>query len=90
VRLPVFYQGAGAAGIQVAPAHLCGQGAVAWCWGKMPTPTFLKEDDYQFLRGAGIKMAYGVGKIASSTPPATSRIGASIPASLPRSPTIKA
>jgi hypothetical protein len=30
----------------------------------MPTPTFLKEDDYQFLRGAGIKMAYGVGKIA--------------------------
>jgi len=64
LRLPVFYQTAGAAGIQVAPAHLCGQGAVAWCWGKMPTPTFLKEDDYQFLRGAGIKMAYGVGKIA--------------------------
>ena len=30
----------------------------------MPTPTFLKEDDYQFVRGAGIKMAYGVGKIA--------------------------
>jgi hypothetical protein len=64
LRLPVFYQNAGSAGIQVAPAHLCGQGAVAWCWGKMPTPTFLKEDDYQFLRGAGIKMAYGVGKIA--------------------------
>jgi hypothetical protein len=64
-RLPVFYQTAGAAGTtQVAPAHLCGQGAVAWCWGKMPTPTFLKEDDYQFNRGAGIKMAYGVGKIA--------------------------
>src|SRR5579872_454882 len=64
LRLPVFYQTAGSTGIQVAPAHLCGQGAVAWCWGKMPTPTFLKEDDYQFLRGAGIKMAYGVGKIA--------------------------
>jgi hypothetical protein len=64
LRLPVFYATAGAAGIQIAPAHLCGQGAVAWCWGKMPTPTFLKEDDYQFLRGAGIKMAYGVGKIA--------------------------
>ncbi|XUM21061.1 DUF4043 family protein [Bradyrhizobium oligotrophicum S58] len=64
IRLPVFYQTAGAAGIQVAPAFLCGQGAVAWCWGKMPTPTFLKEDDYQFFRGAGIKMAYGVGKIA--------------------------
>jgi hypothetical protein len=64
LRLPVFYQNAGSGAIQVAPAHLCGQGAVAWCWGKMPTPTFLKEDDYQFLRGAGIKMAYGVGKIA--------------------------
>lgn len=64
LRLPVFYQTAGAAGIQVAPAFMCGQGAQAWCWGKMPTPTFLKEDDYQFLRGAGTKMAYGVGKIA--------------------------
>lgn len=64
LRLPVFYQTAGAAGIQIAPAFLCGQGAMAWCWGKMPTPTFLKEDDFQFLRGAGIKMAYGVGKIA--------------------------
>lgn len=64
IRLPVFYTNAGSGGIQVAPAHLCGQAAVGWCWGKMPTPTFLKEDDYQFNRGAGIKMAYGVGKIA--------------------------
>ncbi len=64
IRLPVTYQTAGSGGIQVAPAHLCGQGAQAWCWGKMPTPTFLKEDDYQFNRGAGIKMAYGIGKIA--------------------------
>ncbi|MCS3725501.1 phage capsid family protein [Bradyrhizobium betae] len=64
LRLPVFYATAGSGGIQIAPAFLCGQGAMAWCWGKMPTPTFLKEDDYQFLRGAGIKMAYGVGKIA--------------------------
>jgi hypothetical protein len=64
LRLPVFYQTAGNTGIQIAPAFLCGQGAVAWCWGKMPTPTFLKEDDYQFIRGAGVKMAYGVGKIA--------------------------
>lgn len=63
-RLPVFYQTAGASNIQVAPCFMCGQAAVAWCWGKMPTPTFLKEDDYQFVRGAGIKMAYGVGKIA--------------------------
>ena len=68
LRLPLFYQTAGATGIQVAPAHLCGQQAQAWCWGKMPTPTFRKEDDYQFLRGAGIKMAYGIGKIAKLTP----------------------
>ena len=64
IRLPTFYATAGATGIQVAPAFMLGQSAVAWCWGKMPTPTFLKEDDYQFVRGAGIKMAYGVGKIA--------------------------
>jgi hypothetical protein len=28
LRLPVFYTNAGAAAIQVAPAHLCGQGAM--------------------------------------------------------------
>jgi hypothetical protein len=60
----VFYKTAGNTGIRVAPAHLCGQGAMAWCWGKMPTPTFRREDDYQYIRGAGIKMAYGIGKIA--------------------------
>ena len=68
IRLPVNYQAgggtAGSGGIQIAPAHLCGQGAVAWCWGQMPKPTFRKEDDYGFIRGAGIEMAYGVGKIA--------------------------
>lgn len=68
VRLPTFYQTAGNGGAQVAPCFLCGQGAVAWCWGKMPTPTFLKEDDYQFLRGAGIKMAYGVAKVFKKNP----------------------
>jgi len=67
-RLPVFYQTAGNSQIQIAPAFMCGQQAAAWCWGKMPTPTFLKEDDYQFMRGAGIKMAYGIGKLAKLTP----------------------
>lgn len=64
IRLPTFYTTAGTAAIQVAPAFLCGQSALAWCWGRMPTPTFLKEDDYQFFRGAGIKMAYGIAKVA--------------------------
>jgi hypothetical protein len=69
LRLPVFYQTAGASGTtQVAPAFLCGQQSQAWCWGKMPTPTFRKEDDYQYLRGAGVKMAYGIGKLAKLTP----------------------
>lgn len=64
LRLPVTYQTMGNSGIQVAPAFMCGQQSQAWCWGKMPTPTFRKEDDYQYLRGAGIKMAYGIGKLA--------------------------
>jgi hypothetical protein len=69
LRLPTFYSTAGASGTTpVAPGFLCGQQAQAWCWGKMPTPTFRKEDDYQYLRGAGIKMAYGIGKLAKLTP----------------------
>jgi hypothetical protein len=64
IRLPVYYTTAGASNIQVSPSWLCGQSALAWCWGRMPTPTFLKEDDYQFFRGAGVKMAYGLGKVA--------------------------
>ena len=68
VRLPVFYTNAGNGAIQVAPMFLCGQSAMAWCWGRTPMPTFLKEDDYQFYRGAGIQMAYGLKKIAKKNP----------------------
>jgi hypothetical protein len=64
LRLPTFYTNAGASAITVAPAFLCGQQAQAWCWGKMPTPTFRREDDYGFIRGSGIEMCYGVGKLA--------------------------
>lgn len=64
IDLPVTYQTAGASGIQIAPIFLCGQSAVAHMWGQMPTPTFRKEDDYQFIRGVGVKMAYGVMKLA--------------------------
>jgi len=64
VRLPTFYKTAGNTSAQIAPCFLCGQMAAALVYGRMPMPTFLKEDDYQFFRGAGIKMAYGVGKIA--------------------------
>lgn len=68
LRRPAFYSNAGSGGIQVSPCFLCGQQAQAWVWGRMPTPTFLKEDDYQFLRGAGVKMAYGIGKLAKLNP----------------------
>jgi hypothetical protein len=63
----VFYQNAGSGAIQVAPAFLCGQQAQAWCWGQMPKPTFRKEDDYGFVRGVGVEMAYGIGKVAYLT-----------------------
>ena len=64
VRLPTTYTNAGSGGIQIAPTFLCGQSAMAWAWGRMLTPTFLKEDDYQFYRGVGVMMAYGLKKIA--------------------------
>jgi hypothetical protein len=63
IRLPVFYTTAGSGGTRISPCFLCGQMAAALVYGRMPMLTFLKEDDYQFFRGAGIKMAYGVGKI---------------------------
>jgi N4-gp56 family major capsid protein len=68
VRLPITYQTAGASSIQLAPVWMCGQSAMAWCWGRMPVPTFLKEDDYQFYRGVGIMMAYGLKTIAKLNP----------------------
>jgi hypothetical protein len=68
VRLPITYTTAGNGGIQIAPTFLCGQSAMAWAWGRMPTPTFLKEDDYQFYRGVGVMMAYGLKKIAKLNP----------------------
>ena len=60
--------GAGAAGINVAPVFMCGKNALAWIWGQMPSATSLDETDYQFIKGVGIQMCYGVGKIASRPP----------------------
>lgn len=67
IRLPVFYSNAGSGAIQVAPAFLCGQQAVAWCWGQMPQPTFRREDDYGFIRGVGIELCYGAAKVFKKT-----------------------
>jgi Protein of unknown function (DUF4043) len=59
---------AGAASARVEPVFLCGQQAVAFGWGQMAKPTFRKEDDYGFITGVGIEMAYGVGKMFKKHP----------------------
>ena len=48
---------------RVAPVFFCGQSAIAMPWAKMPTPTFRDQTDYQFVKGAGVKMCYGVAKV---------------------------
>jgi hypothetical protein len=64
---PIFLTG-GAGGIRANPNFLCGQAALAIPMAQMPSPTFLKEDDYGFLDGAGIEMCYGVAKIFKKHP----------------------
>lgn len=59
---------AGAASARVEPAFLCGQQAAAFAIGQMQKPTFRQEDDYQFVKGTGIEMAYGVGKMFKKHP----------------------
>ena len=53
---------AGAASARVEPVFLCGQQAASFAIGQMPKPTFRAEDDYGFVTGTGIEMAYGVVK----------------------------
>jgi hypothetical protein len=59
---------AGASSARVEPVFLCGQQAAAFAWGQMAKPTFRKEDDYGFITGTGIEMAYGVSKIFKKHP----------------------
>jgi hypothetical protein len=58
---------------------LCGQQAVMFAWGKMATPTFRDQTDYQFVRGVGVKLCYGVAKTfriprANFTSPGTAKV----------------
>lgn len=53
---------------RVEPVFFCGQQAAAYAIGQMPKPTFRKEDDYGFVTGTGIEMAYGVSKIFKKHP----------------------
>lgn len=45
------------------PVFLCGQQAAVVAYGQMAKPTFRKEDDYGFITGTGIEMAYGIAKM---------------------------
>jgi hypothetical protein len=47
---------------RVEPVFLCGQQAATVAFGQMAKPTFRKEDDYGFITGTGIEMAYGIAK----------------------------
>ena len=59
---------AGNSSNRVEPVFLCGQQAVVFGWGQMAKPTFRKEDDYGFIAGVGIEMAYGVAKMFKKHP----------------------
>ena len=65
---------AGAANARVEPVFLCGQQSAAFAWGQMARPTFRKEDDYGFITGTGIEMAYGVSKMFKKHPSAGSNL----------------
>lgn len=54
---------ANSTGSRLEPVFLCGQQAAAIAIGQMVKPTFRKEDDYGFITGTGVEMAYGVSKI---------------------------
>jgi hypothetical protein len=55
--------GSGGVSGRVEPVFLCGQQAAALAFGQMMKPTFRKEDDYGFITGTGVEMAYGVAKM---------------------------
>lgn len=59
---------AGTTTSRVEPVFLCGQQAVVLGWGQMAKPTFRKEDDYGFITGTGVEMAYGIAKMFKRHP----------------------
>ena len=59
---------AGASSTRVEPAFLCGQQSLTIAFGQMARPTVRKEDDYGFLQGVGVEMAYGTAKMFKKHP----------------------
>jgi hypothetical protein len=64
----------GASSTRVEPVFLCGQQTAVMAWGQMAKPTFRQEDDYGFIRGTGIEMAYGVSKMFKKHPSSGSKL----------------
>ncbi|WP_375790879.1 DUF4043 family protein [Bradyrhizobium sp. vgs-9] len=58
-RLLTFSNGT----INCAPTFFCGRNALGLLWGQLPEATKLDDTDYQFKKGAGVEMAYGMGKL---------------------------
>lgn len=58
----------GASSTRVSPVFLCGKQAAVCAWGQMAKPTFRKEDDYGFISGTGVEMAYGCAKMFKKHP----------------------
>jgi len=54
---------AGNSSARVEPVFFCGQQAAVLGWGQMARNTERKEDDYGFVKGVGVEMAYGVAKM---------------------------
>jgi hypothetical protein len=54
--------------VRAEPVFFCGQQAAAFCWGQMARPTTRAEDDFGFIQGVGIDMAYGVAKMFKKHP----------------------
>jgi hypothetical protein len=49
--------------VKVAPGFFCGRNALAWVVSQEAEATRLDQTDYQFKKGAGIELSYGVGKL---------------------------
>jgi N4-gp56 family major capsid protein len=64
----------GASGTRIEPVFMCGKQAAVMAWGQMAKPTFRKEDDYGFISGTGVEMAYGVGKMFTKYPGTGSKL----------------
>ena len=54
--------GAGASGADVEPGYLMGAQALIVGWGQDPTATTRKDDDYGFIKGAGVEELRSVDK----------------------------